>query len=295
MRQPQFAKASDGCVGSAPLSEGSSAPMIRNRPLPMMKPSGAPSWGRSPQGPLAAGRVLGRDQRGPAPLAAEREALGEPHQHEQRGGDPAGLRVGGQRADEEGGDAHGEQRDDQRLLAAEPVTEVPEEDGADRPGDHRGAEDRERRQQRRGGVAAREEELREDEDGGGRVDVEVVELDRRPHEAGDEDPRPGIDRRLRCGDGSWCGHGQIFHVRNMYSATISAVLLFGKRVSRCETLASSPTRGAAQHSMMLTASPPRAVSLYLTDMSAPVSFMVLMTLSRRPCASRRRASPSGPR
>src|SRR6478735_6884123 len=35
-----------------------------------------------------------------------------------------------------------------------------------------------------------------------------------------------------------------------------------------------------QHSMMFTASPPRAVSLYLTLMSAPVSFMVLMTLSR---------------
>ena len=30
--------------------------------------------------------------------------------------------------------------------------------------------------------------------------------------------------------------------------------------------------------MMFTASPPRAVSLYLTDMSAQVSFMVLMTL-----------------
>jgi hypothetical protein len=34
-----------------------------------------------------------------------------------------------------------------------------------------------------------------------------------------------------------------------------------------------------QHSMMLTARPPRAVSLYLLDMSAPVSRMVLMTLS----------------
>ena len=33
-----------------------------------------------------------------------------------------------------------------------------------------------------------------------------------------------------------------------------------------------------QHSMMFTASPPRAVSLYFTDMSVKVSFMVLMTL-----------------
>lgn len=34
----------------------------------------------------------------------------------------------------------------------------------------------------------------------------------------------------------------------------------------------------SQHSMMFTASPPRAVSLYFTDMSVKVSFMVLMTL-----------------
>jgi hypothetical protein len=38
--------------------------------------------------------------------------------------------------------------------------------------------------------------------------------------------------------------------------------------------------GAAQHSTMLTASPPRAVSLYLIFMSAPVCIIVLMTLSR---------------
>ena len=35
----------------------------------------------------------------------------------------------------------------------------------------------------------------------------------------------------------------------------------------------------AQHSITLTASPPRAVSLYLTFMSAPVSRMVLIALS----------------
>ena len=38
---------------------------------------------------------------------------------------------------------------------------------------------------------------------------------------------------------------------------------------------------AYQHSMTLTASPPRAVSLYLIFMSAPVSRMVLIALSRR--------------
>jgi hypothetical protein len=38
-------------------------------------------------------------------------------------------------------------------------------------------------------------------------------------------------------------------------------------------------RGSAQHSITLTASPPRAVSLYLVFMSAPVSRMVLITWS----------------
>ncbi len=37
---------------------------------------------------------------------------------------------------------------------------------------------------------------------------------------------------------------------------------------------------AYQHSMIFTARPPRAVSLYLVSMSAPVSRMVLITLSR---------------
>jgi len=39
-------------------------------------------------------------------------------------------------------------------------------------------------------------------------------------------------------------------------------------------------RAVVQHSTMLTARPPRAVSLYLVIMSAPVSRIVLMTLSR---------------
>ena len=38
-------------------------------------------------------------------------------------------------------------------------------------------------------------------------------------------------------------------------------------------------RSSAQHSITLTASPPRAVSLYLVFMSAPVSHIVLITLS----------------
>src|SRR5690606_16494223 len=51
----------------------------------------------------------------------------------------------------------------------------------------------------------------------------------------------------------------------------------GREVTDCDRVRPGM---APQHSMMFTASPPRAVSLYLTDMSAPVSFIVLMTLSR---------------
>src|SRR5690349_13627780 len=58
-----------------------------------------------------------------------------------------------------------------------------------------------------------------------------------------------------------------------------------------------PGRGpeCAQHSTMLTARPPREVSLYLIFMSAPVSIMVLTTLSRltvcvpSPCRASRAA------
>lgn len=55
-----------------------------------------------------------------------------------------------------------------------------------------------------------------------------------------------------------------------------------RRPSGVKPLGSRPGRSGvfAQHSMMFTARPPRAVSLYFTLMSAPVSFMVLMTLSR---------------
>ena len=58
------------------------------------------------------------------------------------------------------------------------------------------------------------------------------------------------------------------------------------------SLSSADPQHGHQHSMTLTARPPRAVSLYLTFMSAPVSRIVLMTLSSetRCCPSPRSAS-----
>jgi hypothetical protein len=53
-----------------------------------------------------------------------------------------------------------------------------------------------------------------------------------------------------------------------------------QRMARLHALACALADAAAgQHSITFTASPPRAVSLYLVFMSAPVSRMVLITWS----------------
>jgi hypothetical protein len=86
---------------------------------------------------LALGRVLGRHERGAGPFAAEREALEQTQHEQEERSRPADLVVRGEASDEEGRDAHGEQRRDECRLAPEPVSEVAEDDGADRAGDHR--------------------------------------------------------------------------------------------------------------------------------------------------------------
>ena len=66
----------------------------------------------------------------------------------------------------------------------DPVTEVAEDDGADRPGDVGEAEGGERHD-RRVGVGVGEEDVREDQRGGGTEDEEVVVLDGAAQEAGE--------------------------------------------------------------------------------------------------------------
>ena len=153
-------------------------------------------------GALAGGGVLGRDERRAGPLAAEREALREAEDQQEERRPPADVVVGREAADQERRDAHREQRRDEGRLAAEAVAEVPEDDGAEGAGDHRGAEHGERGQQGGRVVAGREEEDREDEDGGRRVDVEVVELDGGADQARRDDAGAGIG-----GDGRGRGSG----------------------------------------------------------------------------------------
>jgi hypothetical protein len=79
--------------------------------------------------------ILCRDQHGAAPLTADRDALCEAqHDQQQRCGHADG-RIRWQTADQCRCRTHQHERHDQRLLAAEAIAVVPEDDAADRPGD----------------------------------------------------------------------------------------------------------------------------------------------------------------
>jgi hypothetical protein len=159
---------------------------------------------REPPAPPLRG-VLGGQQRGAAPLAADGEPLREPQQHQDDRCGDADRRRAGQQPDRDGRQAHQGQRGDQGALAAEPVAQVPEQRGPERAGEERhreGADGRDRARCR----AERGEEHRAEDEGGGRaVDEEVVELDRGARERGERDP----SARDRCighrGDGALAG------------------------------------------------------------------------------------------
>ena len=146
---------------------------------------------------LAGRRVLDRQQHRAAPLAAETEALAEATQREENRRRDTDRAVGRQRADGDGGQAHRQQRGDQRGLAADAVAEVAEERRADRPRDEG---DRERRQRgERGGrrIRRRKEQARKDEHRRRGVDVEVEELDRGADQAGEQHLSGTVDRLSR--------------------------------------------------------------------------------------------------
>ena len=122
-----------------------------------------------------------------APLAAEAQPLQEAQQHQQDRRPDPDRRVGRQQADRERGDAHQQQGHDQDVLAADLVAVVAEDHAAERPGDEPdgvGGEGQQGADQR---LEAGEEQLVEDQRGGGAVDEEVVPLQRRADQAGDDD------------------------------------------------------------------------------------------------------------
>ena len=134
-----------------------------------------------PRGPEAAVlrvAVLRDDEDRAAPLAAEREALDAAQHRQQHRREYADLGVAGQQPDRERRDAHHQQRDDEQLLAAQLVAEVPEDEAAERPEDEADPVRRERQERRLqwvGGVG--EEHVREDGCGRDAVQEEVEPLD----------------------------------------------------------------------------------------------------------------------
>ena len=112
------------------------AAMIASTPAASRLPAG--DAGLRPARPEAAPRgvaMLGRHQHRAAPFAADGEALDQA-QDDQRDRRPdADLRIGRQKADQHGGDAHQDQAQHQQSLAADAVAEMAEDDAADRPRD----------------------------------------------------------------------------------------------------------------------------------------------------------------
>jgi hypothetical protein len=134
-----------------------------------------------PARPVAAPRrvaVLGDDQDRAAPLAAEREALHEPQDHEQDRREHPDRRVPGQQADREGRHAHQQQAEHEQLLAPDAVAEVAEHEPAERPRHEADGEGRQRLERPGRGVGGREEDRGEDDRGRHPVEEEVVPLDR---------------------------------------------------------------------------------------------------------------------
>jgi hypothetical protein len=128
--------------------------------------------------------VFDGHQGGASPLASDGEALHQPEQGEQDRRGEADDGVAGHQAHECGGQTHGDEGDDEHLLAADAVAEVAEHDAADGPGQEADAEggEGEQRPDERAGVG--EEQFGEDQRGGSAVDEEVVVLDGGADETG---------------------------------------------------------------------------------------------------------------
>ena len=150
----------------APVLEGRLAEQPARAQRDHQRAAQAERRGRAhPAGEVAAavgGRVLGDVDRRPAPFAAERQALQDPQQHEQHRRDHAGVGVGRQQADPEGGAAHDGDRDEEGALAADQVAHATEDQCAERPEREAGGERAEREDVARGVVQSREEGARED-------------------------------------------------------------------------------------------------------------------------------------
>jgi hypothetical protein len=120
--------------------------------------------------------VLGDVGRGAAVLAAQRQALRQPQDHQQDRRQEADLGVGRQDPDRRGRQTHDHDRDQEGVLAADQIADAPEHQRAERAHQEAGRVADEAAQQRRRRVGLREEQPRE-ERRQRRVQVEVVPLE----------------------------------------------------------------------------------------------------------------------
>ena len=147
--------------------------------------------GLRPAGPESAGlvgAVLGHEQHGAAPFAAEGEALDEAQGHQQGRCQVADVGEAGEAAHQERGDADDHDGQLQGGLAAQLVADLAEHDAAQRPGheSHRvGDEGLDDAVQFVAGGG--EEVLAENQGGGGGVEEELVPLHHRAHHRGGDD------------------------------------------------------------------------------------------------------------
>jgi hypothetical protein len=130
--------------------------------------------------------------------------LDDPQGHQQDRGHESDLLVGRQQADADGRQAHEHEGSDDSVLSSELVTEMTEDNAAERTGNEADGEGREGRQCAHRWADVGEEEMPEDERRGGAVDVEVEPLDGGADESGDTSSAAllGVDGSRRRG-GSW--------------------------------------------------------------------------------------------
>ena len=117
--------------------------------------------------------MLGDVGGGAAVFAPEGEALGQAQEDEDHGGPEADRRVGRQEADQGGGEAHHDDRDEEGVLAPDLVADAAEDEGAEGPHGKAHADQGEAGQERRRVIAGGKEELPEKDRERG-VDVKIV-------------------------------------------------------------------------------------------------------------------------
>ncbi|MCY1219408.1 hypothetical protein D9M72_313820 [compost metagenome] len=124
---------------------------------------------------LVHGGVLGHVGNRAADLAAQRQALQQPQQHQQHGGGDADLLIRGQHADADGGNTHQQDGDQEGVLAPDQVAQAAEQQRAHRPYQEARAEGGQAGQEGGSLIALGEEQCAEVHRQRG-VDVEVVPL-----------------------------------------------------------------------------------------------------------------------